>query len=169
MDAAALKAMQAPLKEAYRSDAASALITLRARGAINGEDIACRGGDRPRDRAGRAASGHRRQRPGAVFGRHAAGSAGRLRGRDAEGGGDGAGFQARQCNRRSRGRPRFSRHARRREGRAGRFRAIRLGFRLDTDEPTERIEALTKLTERYCVAFQTLSQRPQLTVAASAQ
>ncbi|RVC69509.1 OsmC family peroxiredoxin, partial [Mesorhizobium sp. M00.F.Ca.ET.038.03.1.1] len=34
MDATALKAMQAPLKEAYRDDAAKALITLRARGTL---------------------------------------------------------------------------------------------------------------------------------------
>ena len=38
------------------------------------------------------------------------------------------------------------------------FRAIRLAFRLDTDEPQERIDTLVKLTERYCVVFQTLAQ-----------
>lgn len=42
------------------------------------------------------------------------------------------------------------------------FRAIRLSFDLDTPEPPERIEALTKLTERYCVIFQTLAQPPTL-------
>ena len=36
-------------------------------------------------------------------------------------------------------------------------------FELDTDEPQERIDALLKLTERYCVVFQTLNQRPELT------
>ena len=46
------------------------------------------------------------------------------------------------------------------------FRAIRLKFVLDTDEPQERIDALLKLTERYCVVFQTLNTRPNLSVSA---
>ena len=46
------------------------------------------------------------------------------------------------------------------------FRAIRLTFHLDTDEPQERIDSLLKLTERYCVVFQTINQRPELTVRA---
>jgi uncharacterized OsmC-like protein len=37
------------------------------------------------------------------------------------------------------------------------FQAIRLHFRLDTDEPPERIETLIRLTERYCVVLQSLS------------
>src|SRR5690349_9708416 len=42
MDATGLKAMQAPLKEAYREDASRALITLRARGSIDDQSIACK-------------------------------------------------------------------------------------------------------------------------------
>ena len=49
------------------------------------------------------------------------------------------------------------------------FRAIRLRFALETDEPQERIDSLIKLTERYCVVFQTLNTRPELTVAAKAE
>ncbi|TIL73424.1 MAG: OsmC family protein, partial [Mesorhizobium sp.] len=45
------------------------------------------------------------------------------------------------------------------------FRAIRLSFDLDTDEPQERIDSLLKLTERYCVVFQTISNKPELTVS----
>jgi len=45
------------------------------------------------------------------------------------------------------------------------FRAIRLAFALNTDEPQERIDLLTKLTERYCVVFQTLRSAPPLTLA----
>ena len=48
------------------------------------------------------------------------------------------------------------------------FRAIRLAFDLDTEEPQERIDALMKLTERYCVVFQTLNVRPDLSVSAKA-
>ena len=33
-------------------------------------------------------------------------------------------------------------------------------FDLDTDEPPEQIDALLKLTERYCVVFQTLNTGP---------
>ncbi|HVI50592.1 MAG TPA: OsmC family protein [Candidatus Sulfotelmatobacter sp.] len=42
------------------------------------------------------------------------------------------------------------------------FRDIRLTFALDTDEPQERVDQLTKLTERYCVVFQTLAKPPRL-------
>lgn len=44
------------------------------------------------------------------------------------------------------------------------FREIRLAFDLDTDEPQERIDQLTKLTERYCVVFQTLAKPPAMTL-----
>jgi uncharacterized OsmC-like protein len=46
------------------------------------------------------------------------------------------------------------------------FREIRLKFGLDTDEPQERIDSLMKLTERYCVVFQTINNKPQLAVSA---
>jgi len=42
------------------------------------------------------------------------------------------------------------------------FRAIRLSFELDTDAGAEEIDTLLKLTERYCVVFQTLSSPPDL-------
>ena len=44
------------------------------------------------------------------------------------------------------------------------FRDIRLRFDLDTDAPQERIDLLTKLTERYCVVYQTLRNSPPLTL-----
>jgi uncharacterized OsmC-like protein len=44
------------------------------------------------------------------------------------------------------------------------FRDIRLTFTLDTDEPKERIDQLIKLTERYCVVFQTLAKPPRLSL-----
>jgi uncharacterized OsmC-like protein len=37
------------------------------------------------------------------------------------------------------------------------FTAIRLTFELDTDATTEQIATLKKLTERYCVVYQTLA------------
>lgn len=42
------------------------------------------------------------------------------------------------------------------------FEAIRLRFDIDTDAPQEKIDQLLKLTERYCVVFQTLNVKPQL-------
>ena len=44
------------------------------------------------------------------------------------------------------------------------FRAIRLRFDLDTDASPDQLATLLKLTERYCVVFQTLNNRPLLSV-----
>jgi uncharacterized OsmC-like protein len=38
------------------------------------------------------------------------------------------------------------------------FKSIRLRFEIDTDEPDERKANLLRLTERYCVVLQTLTQ-----------
>jgi uncharacterized OsmC-like protein len=48
------------------------------------------------------------------------------------------------------------------------FRAIRLSFELDTDAGEEELETLLKLTERYCVVFQTLSTPPELSARVQA-
>jgi uncharacterized OsmC-like protein len=42
------------------------------------------------------------------------------------------------------------------------FRAIRLRFDLDSDASEDELDTLLKLTERYCVVFQTLSTPPEL-------
>jgi uncharacterized OsmC-like protein len=47
------------------------------------------------------------------------------------------------------------------------FRAIRLAFALDTDEPQDRIDSLLKLTERYCVVLQTLRNPPEIAASVS--
>jgi len=44
------------------------------------------------------------------------------------------------------------------------FQAIRLHFDLDTDASQEQLATLLRLTERYCVVYQTLAQAPALTV-----
>jgi uncharacterized OsmC-like protein len=44
------------------------------------------------------------------------------------------------------------------------FTAIRLLFDLESDAPTEDVEALIATTERYCVVLQTLAQPPALSV-----
>ena len=42
--------------------------------------------------------------------------------------------------------------------------AIRLSFRLLTDASPDQLSSLARLTERYCVVFQTLKQPPVVTV-----
>jgi uncharacterized OsmC-like protein len=44
------------------------------------------------------------------------------------------------------------------------FRAIRLSFELETDADPAQLEALQRLTERYCVVYQTLAAAPKLSV-----
>jgi uncharacterized OsmC-like protein len=48
------------------------------------------------------------------------------------------------------------------------FRSIRLDFDLDTDADEEQLATLLKLTERYCVVFQTLSSPPELSASVAA-
>ena len=70
MDAAELRAMQAPIKERYKADPSAAVITLKAKGEVGGEGLTCK------LETGRAL---------AVAGLHpATGGAGRLRRRHAE-------------------------------------------------------------------------------------
>jgi uncharacterized OsmC-like protein len=44
------------------------------------------------------------------------------------------------------------------------FRQIRLHFDLDTDATEERLATLLRLTERYCVVYQTLSHPAEISV-----
>jgi uncharacterized OsmC-like protein len=48
------------------------------------------------------------------------------------------------------------------------FRAIRLHFNLDTDAPPEQLDTLIRLTERYCVILQTLRSAPAVEVSRAA-
>jgi uncharacterized OsmC-like protein len=47
------------------------------------------------------------------------------------------------------------------------FSAIRLGFELETDADEEQLATLQRLTERYCVVYQTLASAPALATALS--
>ena len=47
------------------------------------------------------------------------------------------------------------------------FKAIRLSFEVETDAPQEKLDTLLKLTERYCVVFQTLNVKPELSATLS--
>ncbi len=45
------------------------------------------------------------------------------------------------------------------------FKSIRLTFRLDTDATPDQLDTLVRLTERYCVVYQTLKAPPAITVS----
>jgi uncharacterized OsmC-like protein len=45
------------------------------------------------------------------------------------------------------------------------FSAIRLSYDLDTDAEEEQLAALRRLTERYCVVYQTLARGPALSTS----
>lgn len=45
------------------------------------------------------------------------------------------------------------------------FGAIRLQFELDSDATDEQLDTLLRLTERYCVVYQTLARSPTLSVS----
>ena len=49
------------------------------------------------------------------------------------------------------------------------FKNINLHFDLKTDASQEQIQSLIKLTERYCVVFQTLKNTPELSVTVSSR
>jgi len=166
MDATALKAMQAPLKEAYREDAARALITLRARGSLDDQSIACK------VETGRAL---------AVAGLHPATGGSGLElcsgdmllealvacaGVTLKAVATALEFKLGNATVEVEGDLDFrGTLGVAREAPVG-FREIRLKFDLDTDEPRERIDSLMKLTERYCVVFQTINNKPALSVSA---
>src|SRR6187401_180532 len=156
MDAAELRAMQAPIKDRYKTDPKSAVITLKAKGSIDNEGIACK------VETGRAL---------AVAGLHPAtgGSGLELCSGDmllealvacagvtlksvataieiplksgrvsAEGDLDFRGTLGVA-----------------KDAPVG-FAQIRLRFDVETDAPQDKLDLLLKLTERYCVVYQTI-------------
>jgi uncharacterized OsmC-like protein len=162
MDSAELRAMQAPYKDKYKSDPDAAIITLKAHGSIDESKIACK------VETGRAL---------AVAGLHPAtgGSGAELCSGDmllealvacagvtlkavatALGIPLKAGVVRAEGDLDFRGTLGVARDA------PVGFREIRLTFDLDTDATQEQIDSLIKLTERYCVIFQTLAKPPQL-------
>jgi uncharacterized OsmC-like protein len=166
MDSTALRAMQAPLKDRYRSDPGAAVITLKAEGSLDDQSIACK------VETGRAL---------AVAGLHPAtgGSGAELCSGDmlleALVACAGVTLKAvataleiplRQGRVRAEGDLDFrGTLGVDKEAPVG-FRSIRLAFDLDTDAPQDKLDQLLKLTERYCVVFQTLNQKPALSVEA---
>lgn len=162
MDAEALRALQAPLKERYRVEPEAAVLTLKAQGRIDDAAIACKvETGRALIEAGlhpatggtglQACSGDMLLEAlvacaGVTLKAVATALGIELRGGTVSAEGD-LDF---------RGTLGVSK-----EAPVG-FSAIRLSFTLDTDAPPDKIESLTKLTERYCVVYQTLRSAPPL-------
>jgi uncharacterized OsmC-like protein len=47
------------------------------------------------------------------------------------------------------------------------FQSIRLAFELDSDASAEQLETLERLTQRYCVVYQSLASPPTLSISVS--
>ena len=45
------------------------------------------------------------------------------------------------------------------------FAEIRLRFDVETDAPQDKLDLLLKLTERYCVVYQTIKNGPKVAVS----
>ena len=164
MDSAALRALQAPIKEHYKTDPKAGLITLKAKGALDDTNIACK------VETGRAL---------AVAGLHpATGGSGlelcsgdmllealvacagvtlkavataldiRLR----------AGTVSAEGDLDFRGTLGVAKDA------PVGFAQIRLRFDLDTDAAQDKLDQLLKLTERYCVVYQTIRSGPPVEI-----
>ena len=164
MDAVGLRAMQAPIKDRYKQDPKAAFITLRAKGAIDDAHIACK------VETGRAL---------AVAGLHpATGGSGlelcsgdmllealvacagvtlkavataldiKLK----------SGHVAAEGDLDFRGTLGVAKDA------PVGIAQIRLRFDVETDEPQEKLDQLLKLTERYCVVYQTIKSGPPVEV-----
>ena len=156
MDRAELQAAQRPLKERYREEPGAALVTLRAQGELDAEQIACKvetgrmlveaglhpatGGTGALACSGDmllealvACAGVTLRSVATSMELEVAGSV------HAEGDLDFRGTLGVD-----------------REAAVG-FTAIRLRFDLASDEPAEKLDKLLELTERYCVVGQTLA------------
>ncbi len=164
MKAEELRALQAPIKDRYRSDPDAAVITLRAEGRI-GEGIACRvdtgkalveAGLHP------ATGGSGMQ---ACSGDMLLEALAACAGVTLKAVATALGIELRDAAVHAEGDLDF-------RGTLGvakevpvGFREIRLRFRLDTDAPPEQRKKLLELTERYCVVMQTLRQPPPIKVS----
>jgi uncharacterized OsmC-like protein len=165
MDADELRALQAPLKDKYRDDSAAALVTLTAKGELDDTAIACTvetgkalikaglhpatGGDGSQACSGNMLLEALVACAGVTLKAVATALGIELRGGTVTAEGD---LDFRGTLGVAKDAP------------VG-FGAIRLSFHLVTDAPADKIATLTKLTERYCVVFQTLTHPPPVSLA----
>ncbi len=164
MDATALRAMQAPIKERYKGDPAAAMITLKARGAIDEANIACR------VETGRALS---------VAGLHPATGGSGLElcsgdmllealvacaGVTLKAVSTALDIQLKSGHFSAEGDLDFRGTLGVAKDAPVGFAQIRLTFDVETDAPQEKLDQLLKLTERYCVVYQTIRSGPPVAI-----
>jgi uncharacterized OsmC-like protein len=164
MKAEELKALQAPIKERYRSDPAAAVITLRAEGRI-GEGIACRvDTGRALVEAGLhpATGGSGTQ---ACSGDMLLEALVACAGVTLKAVGTALSIEINDAKVTAEGDLDFRGTLGVAKDAPVGFREIRLAFELDTDATEEQKKKLVELTERYCVVLQTIRRAPPVQVA----
>ncbi len=164
MDAAELRALQAPIKERYKTDPKAAYITLRAKGSLDDSNIACK------VETGRAL---------AVAGLHpATGGTGlelcsgdmllealvACAGVTIKAVATALAIPLRSGTVSAEGDLDFRGTLGVAKDAPVGFAQIRLSFAVDSDESQEKLDQLLKLTERYCVVYQTIKSGPPVEV-----
>ena len=165
MDAAELRAMQAPIKDKYKTDAKAAFITLKAKGSIDEQNISCK------VETGRAL---------AVAGLHpATGGSGMelcsgdmllealvaCAGVTLKAVSTALDIPLKSATVSAEGDLDFRGTLGVAKDAPVGFAAIRLRFDVDTDAPQEKLDQLLKLTERYCVVYQTIRSGPPVAIS----
>ena len=164
MNADDLRALQAPLKDQYRQDAGTAVITLTSKGELDDASIVCRvetgkalveaglhpatGGDGSQACSGNMLLDALVACAGVTLKAVATALGIELK----------RGVVSAEGDLDFRGTLGVAKDA------AVGFSAIRLKFDIDTDASAEQVASLVKLTERYCVIFQTLKNPPPLSL-----
>ena len=164
MDSAALRALQAPIKERYKTDPKAGLITLKANGALDDTNIACK------VETGRAL---------AVAGLHPATGGSGLElcsgdmllealvacaGVTLKAVATALDIPLRSGTVSAEGDLDFRGTLGVAKDAPVGFAQIRLRFDLDTDAETDKLDQLLKLTERYCVVYQTIRSGPPVEI-----
>jgi len=164
MDGNELRAMQAPLKERYRNEPAAAVVTLKAKGTLDDANIACK------LETGRALS---------VAGLHPATGGSGLElcsgdmllealvacaGVTVKAVATALDIPLKSGTVSAEGELDFRGTLGVAKDAAVGFAQIRLRFDLDTDATQDRLDQLLKLTERYCVVYQTIKCGPPVEV-----
>jgi len=169
MDSAALRALQAPIKERYKADAKAGLITLKAKGALDDTNIACK------VETGRAL---------AVAGLHPATGGSGLElcsgdmllealvacaGVTLKAVATALDIPLRSGTVSAEGDLDFRGTLGVAKDAPVGFAQIRLRFDLDTDAAQDELDQLLKLTERYCVVYQTIRDGPPVEITLKRQ
>ncbi len=164
MDANELRGLQAPIKQRYREDPQAGVVTLRAQGTLDDANIACK------LETGRAL---------AAAGLHpAAGGSGAelcsgdmllealvaCAGVTVKAVATALDIPLRSARVSAEGELDFRGTLGVAKDAPVGFRDIRLRFELDTDAPQDKLDQLLKLTERYCVVYQTIKSGPPVEV-----